>query len=451
MHANQVYTFGDRTTAPALRAAILLAAAVLSVLVALGQYPIAFALMFAVVMLVWPVEVGLGLFVFIVPFEAVLLLGENSSVNWAAGMAAGGVLMFHCLFTGRFRRPGRAALWWGALATWSVVTTAWAINSQLAMQRVPTVISLFLLYLVVSSYKMTEKEFNSVVLMAVVGGVAAAALAVWQFRGGGGVLRATLAAEGQAANPNVFASTLLFPFALSIGQSLSQKRSRVSRLLMLGAAGVMAFGIFLSMSRGALLAMAAACLVFLRRFRVNWRILVPVALMFGLVFLLPDLFFQRVGSSVASRAEHRFDVWRVGFEALKRYFVFGAGLSNFPVAYTQFAGYAPVFQGLNRSPHNVFLGVWVEMGILGISTLLAAIVAQVRDLKRLVKRCEKRFFAEAVAFEAGYVAVLVHALVLALMWRKSFWVAAMMASAFVALRRDISDEQPATKLTSRHF
>jgi len=95
---------------------------------------------------------------------------------------------------------------------------------------------------------------------------------------------------------------------------------------------------------------------------------------------MPELFFERVSdiAIAVSSGEGRVDIWRVGLQALQRYWLIGAGLSNFPFAYNEYAGFAVTYQGYSRGSHNIFLGTWVELGIIGLALMLVALWLQLR-------------------------------------------------------------------------
>src|SRR4029078_1497014 len=67
----------------------------------------------AVFLIIFPIEMSLGLFAFSIPFDTVLVLGNsNTTVSWGAGAFAGAVLLGYGLVTRQFRTPSRAASWW---------------------------------------------------------------------------------------------------------------------------------------------------------------------------------------------------------------------------------------------------------------------------------------------------------------------------------------------------
>ena len=177
--------------------------------------------------------------------------------------------------------------------------------------------------------------------------------------------------------------------------------------------------VLLTMSRGALVAIGVLLLVFLLRLRSRARVLVPILCSMVLVCLLPESFFARLNESVIGRAEGRFDIWIVGIQIISHHGIVGAGFDNFPVVYNQYAAFAPVFRGFSRAPHNIYLEVWAELGIVGVVLFVGAVISQLKESAAQVR--ESRTYA-LIALESACCALLARGLVANLLWRKAFWI-----------------------------
>ena len=96
--------------------------------------------------------------------------------------------------------------------------------------------ALFLLYFVASSFRVTKKEFDRIVLLAILGGGAAALLSAYGFYSGTGfgqhAVRATLVVGDQKVNPNHFGASLLIPLSFATARVLSA-RHRLTRIFAL--------------------------------------------------------------------------------------------------------------------------------------------------------------------------------------------------------------------------
>ncbi len=399
--------------------------------------------------LLWPVEMSLGIFAMLIPFDSIFAFGggagPGSTLNWYLGATAGLVLLGTGLLTKRLRLPPRAALWWGLLMLWGAATVLWALDPQMALGRLPTASAVFLLYLAAVSLRIYKEELSRISLFVIVGGVAGALYASFQFEHGIGVgERASLLVDTRATNPNEFAASLILPLALAIGGFLSC-RNYFRKAAWMAAVGVIGVGLCLSMSRGALIALLIMMLAYLCRCPSSFRILLAVAALSAtLVVALPAL-STRVNNSLSSRGEGRFDIWQVGSVAMRHYGIVGAGLDNFPRAYDKYVRTrsATVFRGYNRQPHNLFLGIAVELGLVGFVMLIGALQSQLRAALAIKTAAEGAPCSATVAYEAGCCGMLAMGLSLDNLWLKAFWIS------WILLAIAVRVNQPGEELAAR--
>jgi O-antigen ligase len=266
---------------------------------------------------------------------------------------------------------------------------------------------------------MTAKEFSWIVLLTILGGLGASAYSGYMFlRSGGAIGRASLTEGSSLSDPNFFAAALLLPLSLSFGGVLSS-RTWPRRTLFLTGTGVIAFAVFLTMSRGALAAVAAITFIFLFRLRFNWRLLLPAAAVGAALLFMPQLFFERIQEASSSRISGRQDIWLVGIHSLKSYGAFGAGLENFQLAFQEYVGTSGFFAGDQRNSHNIYLCASVEFGILGMLFLFFAVRSHLRAFPRASK--EILTSSRLVAFEAACWGMLIASFSIDMLWRKAFW------------------------------
>lgn len=371
----------------------------------------------------WPVAVCLGAYALLLPFDSITVITEGPSgptVTRVIGAVAGAILLVTAVATGRLVRPPAAALWWTLFTIWGAVSTAWALDTDVVLGRVPTAAGLLLLYVVATSVKGSGKQVSAVCALAILGGMAAAAYATYTWGAGGSygevTGRASLIVAEREEDPNQFATSLLLPLALAAGGFAGVRHTLVRWGSLVGVL-VIGIGLLLTMSRGTLIALAAMGGWYAYRAGVRRTTWIPF-LVLGLgIWFMPPLFFERLNleSGVASRL----DIWRVGLQAAWKYGLIGAGLSNFPLAFNQFAGYSTVFRGYSRGSHNVWLGTLVELGVVGLGLLAGGIVSHLRRLGRGPDAHHHHWALSAV--ESACIGVLVSGTFLDILWRKSFW------------------------------
>jgi O-antigen ligase len=386
-----------------------------------------------------PIEVAQGLYAFLIPFETMTTMDNTNGPTATLLRYVGLIALFVTVGVGllheRIIRPPRTALFWSLFVLWSTMSCLWAIDPEMALQRLPTAVGLWLLYMALVSVRITAKEFSSITCLTILGGCSASAYSAYMFfRTGGAVGRASLTEGSSLSDPDFFAATLLLPLSLALGNVLSS-RTWTRRTLSLAVTGVIALAVFLTMSRGALAAMAAIMFIFMLRMRLNWRLFLPVAVSGAALLLMPRLFFERMQEVSTDRISGRQDIWQVGIHSLQRYGAFGAGLDNFQHAFQRYVGTARFFAGQQRASHNTYLGTSVEFGILGILFLLKAVSSHLRAFPRPTRKSLTS--ARLVAFEAACWGMLVMGFSLDLLWRKAFsFVWALSVVAMHVLRED---------------
>jgi O-antigen ligase len=404
-------------------------------------YCVAFCLL--CLLLLWPVEVGLGAYVLFLPFEPISVIGDQStgtSITWVLGILAGMAVLGTMIVRGRFRRPPKSVLWWSLLVLWATVSTAWAMDPDIALKRLPTIFSLFLLFLICACTRFEQRELNVVALLSIAGGCAAAIYTCFLAPGAAGgiaTLRNSLAWGDRQADPNGFAESLLVPLALSMG-GFVLLRNRHARAIMLVAFGLISYAVLLTMSRGALVALLVMTIVYVWNMpqKLSRRLLIPAAFLGVAVLMMLNAIVARFALAIQTGGAGRLDIWTAGFHAIKEHGLIGAGLDNFPLAYSEVAGYASEFRGIARAAHNIFLNIWVELGVPGLLLFVTAMAYQLRVGKRALRAKIDQFSAPILMCQATCWSVLTAGLFLDIVWRKTFWLSWTLLMLAVQMRRN---------------
>src|SRR6266498_1010809 len=238
---------------------------------------------------------------------------------------------------------------------------------------------------------------------------------------------------GPVGDPNFFAQVMVVLALLGVERLVHDQRMWV-KLLAGACAAISALTVVFTFSRGAIVAMAVSLAIFFWIYRLK-PMQTIVILVLGMVLLLfvPSTFFDRIltirdvlpssNGEINVREDHAIQ-GRVS-ENLTAWAMFtqhpltGVGLNNFPSLYqdyTKSIGLAP--SASQRSPHNLYLEVAAETGIIGLAVFLIMVILAFRSI--LIAR--KKFMEAglddyshmvtgfAIAF-GGYMlsAVFVHA------------------------------------------
>ena len=391
----------------------------------------------------WPVPLALGVFVFLVPFDGVAVIGGKGglALTFVAGGMAAVVLLVTGFLRRRLQRPPITALWWALFIAWGAITSLWAIDQDLAVHALPTAVGTLVLYVVASSVRITREELNWVVLAAILGGVAAAAYSSHEFYSGvfyqaTTAGRSSLIMGEEAMDPNVFAASLFLPLSLVVGRFFESRGWR--RTLYLGMGGLIAVAIVLTMSRGAMLGLGAMIFIYFRRLGLDRRVLIPVAIVLLSLLVLPERFMVRLQNAESSGGAGRIYIWQAGLASLKHYGLFGAGLHNFGEAYSQNIGAGTRVHRFGESDaHNDYLLLAVELGPIGIGFMGLALVSALKAGRRLQDRVNQRLANSLVSYEAAAAAMLTSSFFVGMFWRKAYWLVWIM---YVLVLRVVSHE-----------
>jgi len=326
----------------------------------------------------------------------------------------------------------------GLFIFWAVLSYFWALNNEIAVFRLPVLALLLFLYFAAASIRPTEKEMATIIWLVILGGFLGAAVSLYGFSQGefqrNLLGRETLATSDRMTNPNTLGASLILPLSLAVCTLLSS-RTWPRRLLLFGLVGVIGASTLATMSRGAMAAVATVFIVLLWRSPARRRVLLPVAIMGGIVMSMPAI-SKRVMLTQIDRGAGRFDIWQVGLSAFRHYALFGAGQDCFPDAFNQYAQTAPHFVGFSRAPHNIYLGTGVELGLVGLVLLLGAIV---RHLLLAVKGShdipDEALRLQLVSYEAALWGLLVCGFFLDLLWEEYFWLTLMLMVMTVHVRK----------------
>lgn len=387
------------------------------------------------IILMVPVEFAFGVLAFAVPFDTVTALGGSTfSLSFLVSAGAGAILLVRMLAGTGLATPPRAAKWFFLFFAWSAVSTLWALHPELSNLRLPAAVSLIALYLVAVNMKISDRQLARIGALVILGGSIAASVSLLQFFHGINVAGRASIVFGQAAtNSNELAASLILPFSLSVGAVLSLRG--LKRLIAVIASLLMLACTFLTMSRGALAALAVMAAVYFYRRGADKRLLALLACGAVLVVFSPDLLRTRLAESVSSRAQGRWDIWLVGLEVVKHHGLFGVGLDNFPVAFQEYAGRQQVFRTFSVVPHNIYLQALAETGILGLCLLLGALRIQLKEIARTVRALPNSSRTFIISYEAAAWALLTHATLSNLLWRKVFWFSWILAAVAVQVAR----------------
>ncbi len=270
-----------------------------------------------------------------------------------------------------------------------------------------------------------------------------------------------IAWNGIFANPNDYSTMMLLPIGVSLGLLFTEKEKLI-RLCAFTGIGLMALTMFMTQSRGGLLALVAgAGLVFLsmKKHRTKFMIAIAVFSLVIVAFAPRSVWTRLAGldSAIGSgnlktandrnSAAQRFELWKVAYTVGKDFPITGVGWGAYPNAnyvYSRGSQFDELAAGA-RDAHNTYLTLFAETGALGLAIWLSAFIAVavtgVRTLRLL------RAYLPEYAEQLKFVLVSMFSLSVAAMfgsfahWSSIYILLATITALGLQGRREIEERQ----------
>jgi putative inorganic carbon (HCO3(-)) transporter len=215
-------------------------------------------------------------------------------------------------------------------------------------------------------------------------------------------------AKGPYPHPNNLALYLDRVALLALGLAIVD---RARRRWTVPAAGVLLFGMALTLSRGAALAgfVGLAIIIAIARPRHGWRwfgAAVIAAVSVFLVFAATRFTANGGAGAESSRAL----IWRSSINMVKDHPIFGVGLDQFLYQYGRRYVLPEGWpERYTSHPHNFVLDVWLSLGLAGLATFAGLIVVAARRARLALTAVGQR--AVAIGAVAALAGGLAHGLV----------------------------------------
>lgn len=440
-------TRADRTAATALAAFFIAGCGVLAVIVAAGagncSAPFAIpgfcqsspglaiaaaiaALPLIILLLVRrSLAAFLALYIVLVPIDDALLVGSGLTITKMVGIAVALAAIGRLIKRRAQIRLPLAVFGWIAVVGLMALSVLWAVDPSSSTGELVTICSALALMLILVAVPMDRAELRAIIAATIVSGAVVGIVALVLARHEvstiqGQVGRLYLTFGSATLDPNRFGAALLLPVAMTVGalgQAAGWRRIGLFALL-----GLTFTAIYLSASRGTLLALIAMAIVGILTSRYRVALGALLASSVGLLLVVPSEISKRLFlEGTAANGAGRLDIWRVAVEIFRGHWLLGTGAGTFIPAYNRafFLAYEPQFAGWNRDPHSLLLSTATELGMVGIAIMAVALVLQYRTV-RLVGADDSYRWLRTV-FRAAFIGLLVAALFVDVLTTKFAW------------------------------
>jgi O-antigen ligase len=372
----------------------------------------------------YPLIFPFGLYVALIPFDAILSVSSGATIVRLLGAFTGLALAVRILVLRRFVLPGPAWYIWVAYVAWAGVTILWT-NDLPESQRIFTIfVQNLAVMTLIAIYPIEKRELKWLLGIAIAAGMGAGAYAIIKFQQTGGDLaegRVSFTSGGLSVDPNYFATSFLLPLALALAVAIGT-RNLFLKLSCWAAAAVMMVGVLLSGSRGGFIAVAIVFVYFAIRSRSRIQVAIISGACLALTVAYPKVWLRFLNDPERDGSgSGRTLIWHVGAQALRHTWLFGNGIGSFPETYARYflSAYQHVSQGWHRPAHNVVLSSLVEVGIIGLALLVYAWYRSIKQLS--VIPVSSSYYPLRIAVEATLFGLFAQALFIDPMWIKYYW------------------------------
>jgi O-antigen ligase len=384
---------GDADARPWIAVATLLLFVGLAAFVVSPKLGIATLGLFAAPLFVTAPRYALLLFVAMLPFDAVSVLGDAESafsLTRIVGLALFGGWVIHTMVERRRVRMTRGAWHLVAYVGFACLSVVWAADPSSTLRALATLIQLLLLSVMAASVLREPDDVRRTIDVLLVSTLVVALLVLWEVPAAG--KRASLELAGRSVNPNYLAGLLVFPAVAAFGLGISKG---VLGWWRLAAVVPIAVALFLTGSRGGGIAFVGGILLIaaLRR-RIGVGVVVAAI---GAILLLPyvapqatvDRLIARYSTAEEDGMSGRMDVWRVAFAMAQDRPLEGTSYGAFSDSFYRYMlttsvdpRFARAHSRGNRASHSIYIGTLAELGITGLLLLVTALWAHCRGLWR---------------------------------------------------------------------
>jgi putative inorganic carbon (hco3(-)) transporter len=417
----------------------------------------------AAVVLVSPIT-GLCTLLALSFFEAYDSMGAGPSVTKVVGLLLGVAWLAAIAFASKAgmrplglvaRQPVLAAAL-TLFTVWMVVSHVWAADLALATDSVTRLVLNFALFPIALAFVVEKRHVVALFAVFVAASVASVAHGLLYPAAADSPEAGRLVGAG--INPNELGAVLVVAVVLGVGLGLVRSWHPLVRTAAFAGAAFCIAGLFLTQSRGALVGLTVALLVAPlavgRGRRLAAVAIAATAVFFAVAWfgvVASDSTRERVTNPGAEGGSGRADLWRVGWRMVEDHPVRGVGVGNFPVRSVDYL-LRPGRTDADRYivdtpkvPHNIYLAVLAELGIVGllffVTILAAAVAAAVGAARQFARRGQPvldLLTRTLLIALVGYLAALFFS---SQLFEKQLWLLLATAPALLAIAQRVPGEE----------
>lgn len=344
---------------------------------------------------------ALWLLVFTIPFESMIVIPGLGTINRLVGIMCVGLAAFAVAKNGVFRVPGVFLIVFAIYVLWSMTTFFWTIDPEQSMVGIKTLVQLLVFAWLIWEFAVQEREQTALLAAYVFGAYVSIASILYYFSLG--IQSSWFRYSAHGFDPNEIGLILALGVPIAWRLALTEKRWWLAPVYYLYVP--LAFlAITLTASRTAFVVVLVAALYVLWTLsRAHWvsrlaSLIIVLAAIGSLLFLVPEYSLERLSSLTSSvmggRLNIREYIWARGLSVFSEDPLLGIGITGFRTGVEQFktGGFAP---------HNLFLSVLVEQGLIGLMLFLAVLIAAALHVMRMPALQSRMWLMLIIAWGLG--------------------------------------------------
>ncbi|MCU0558698.1 MAG: O-antigen ligase family protein [Desulfobacterales bacterium] len=320
-------------------------------------------------------------FVFSVPWESAVTVGQIGTLARVMGMAAAGGWILLALVRRSCQRPPPFFLASAVFVLWNCLSYFWSLGKDETLMQIQTYVQLLVMSWIVYDLAADERDYRRFLMAYVIGCYVVVVDTILNF------LRGEFAVEpGRYVGANVNAVEMVvilslgIPIAwfLALNSPRDSLHNKVGLVLHLGYIPLAVFASFLTGSRTALFTLLPGIVYLFSSMRLMaWRTkfilgMLVIGSIYAVSTQIPGVTMSRlmtIGESVADRdLGGRVDLWERSIELIREYPLLGVGSG----AFKDYTVYGSVV-------HNTFLSVFCELGLIGFAIYMAMLAILGRE------------------------------------------------------------------------
>jgi exopolysaccharide production protein ExoQ len=370
----------------------------------------------------WRPAFGATLILGLAPLEGTVALGGASTAKLVTAYCIA-VLIARLLI---FRVPlefDRVTWLIMLFVGWAFVTILWSTDQEAGLESWISFALQSMLYVILLNLIKSKQDLKLAIWGHVLGGIVLSIILTYNIVSRDFLRRDEFGGLGINLAARMASLTLVLAVLL-----YQLENHRLAKVVLLLSIIPTASAVVVSLSRGAWFGTTLSLLTFFvviiwrgQTARVTrllvWAPVIVVSFYVVTTFLLSDHGGEKLvdrfqsGFSGEDDAGHRFDIWRVGLEMFREQPLWGHGFDSFERDFPHYVArlglYDIFFDGEIKQPHNAFMRVLVDMGMIGLFLFLAILVVFFRRAWRVLH--DRQANATAVACGMSLIAFVLNA------------------------------------------